>query len=517
MNKKLLRLAFQLDSEDDEQKKKAEVGISALAKSSALPNNVRLSSLETLFKTKRGDIGSDCLSASRDSLNFLTDKRATKELEYLSLCAKSENVDSFQRLLNAVCLYNFGHFDVCYELFSFLSKSPSMMLSHRLEALKFLVFSEEEDNVEIARQIIVEIAKDLEVSSAVRYKFVAEFSHPGCMRSLCNIERLWATPPAEFTKDIQSSFFSVKEKNGVRENILCAQCLLQLQVTNEEEKNQVMEWLCSVAENFAMQESDIQADACDVLLRLGNASFRNRANTVLTLLAQASRGMTTIYTDKQNVHTKSLNESVNEFLEKCVEEEPMDGSDFASVHAEVVRLSNEKLQEEEKKKALAALERISVDTATFTEYELCLSDVFVIIWKRIQKKEPIARGQMLQRLLEELVDMAGTCSSGHCSRLVNSLSYFEANIRIGFREQIRANFSARMNSRIRKLEDTELQSSIICGMGDKEGTEDRKAYMGFIRENYQELYQELHKEFVGGGYVTTEQFDEWSKFLDSEW
>jgi hypothetical protein len=97
------------------------------------------------------------------------------------------------------------------------------------------------------------------------------------------------------------------------------------------------------------------------------------------------------------------------------------------------------------------------------------------------------------------------------------LSYFEANIRIGFREQIRANFSARMNSRIRKLEDTELQSSIICGMGDKEGTEDRKAYMGFIRENYQELYQELHKEFVGGGYVTTEQFDEWSKFLDSEW
>ncbi|AMQ10766.1 hypothetical protein [Brazilian marseillevirus] len=516
MNKKLLRLAFQLDSEDDEQSKKAEVGISSLVKSSALQNPVRLSSLETLYKTKRGDIGNDCLCASRDSLNFFVDKRAKKELEFLVLASRSENVDSFQRLLNAVCIYNFGHFDICYELFSSLAKSQAMFLPHRLESLKFLVFSEDEDNTETARSIIVEIAKDLEISSQARYKFVAEFSHPGCMRSLCNIERLWATPPAEFTRDIQNSFFSVKENNGVRENILCAQCLLQLQVTSEEEKTQAMEWLCSVAENFAL-EHDVQADACDVLLRLGSASFRTRANTVLTLLAQASREMTTVYTDKQNVHTKSINDSVNEFLEKCIEEEPLDSSDFSSVHADVVRLANEKLSDEEKKKALAALERISVDTATFTDYELCLSDVFVVIWRRIQKKEPVTRGQMLQRLLEELVDMAGTCSSGHCSRLVNSLSYFEANIRIGFREQIRANFSARMNSRIRKLEDTDLQSSIICGMGDDTETDDRKVYLKFIADNYPEIRDELYKEFVTGGYVSSEQFDEWSIFLVSEW
>ncbi|AHA46103.1 hypothetical protein ISTM_205 [Insectomime virus] len=517
MNKKLLRLAFQLDSEDDEQKKKAEVGISSLAKSPILQNSVRLSSLETLFKTKRGDIGSDCLCASRDSLNFLADKRAKKEVDFLVLSAMSENIDSFQRLLNAVCLYNFGHFNICYELFSTLSKSQAMFLPHRLEALKFLVFSEEEENTETARSIIVQIAKDLEISSVARYKFVAEFSHPGCMKSLCNIERLWTTPPAEFMRDIQNSFFSVKENNGVRENILCAQCLLQLQVTPEEEKAQVMEWLCSVAENFALGDMDVQADACDVLLRLGSATYRARANTVLTLLAQEKRGMTTVYTDKQNVHTKSVNESVNEFLEKCIEEEPLDSSDFSSVHADVVRLANEKLSEEEKKKALAALERISIDTATFTDYELCLSDVFVIIWRRIQKKEASTRSQMLQRLLEELVDMAGTCSSGHCSRLVNSLSYFEANIRIGFREQIRANFSARMNSRIRKLEDVELQSNIICGMGDDENSQDRKTYLEFVAGNYPEIRDELYKEFVDGGYVTSEQFCEWSVFLNNEW
>ncbi|ALX27497.1 hypothetical protein GMAR_ORF123 [Golden Marseillevirus] len=326
------------------------------------------------------------------------------------MVAHSEVVDSFQRLLNAVCLYNMNQFSLCYTLFDHLAKSQELLLAHKVEALKHLVFSEEDDNTETARKIMVEISKNVEVPSVVRYAYIAEFAQPGYLRSFCNIERLWATVPAQFIKDIQSSFFSVKEKNGVRENILSSQCLLQLEITPPDEKKEVLDWLVSVAENFAQNDPDVQADACDVLMRLGTPPYRTRANTVLGLLGQNARGPTTVYTDKQNVHTKNINESVNEFLEKCVEE-GFDTTDFPGVQSEVVRLAVERLESEEKRKALAALERISIDTATFTDYELTLSDVFVIIWKKIQKKEQIARSQMQQRLLEELVDMAGTCSS----------------------------------------------------------------------------------------------------------
>lgn len=516
-NSKLASLIFRLSSEDVEQGQEAAQALQKFCRNSMLPLTTRIQALEAIYKGDRADMGADCLAASRDSLKYLEGKKKNSEVSFLCGCSESPFVDSFERLLNVVCLYNLGHFEVCYEFFSKLSKCCKMLLPHRLEALKFLVFSEEEEHVETARKTIIDITKDLDVSSPYRYKFVAEFSKTGCLKSLCNIERLWATAPAEFIKDIQDSFFSMREHNETSDNILSAQCLLQLMVVREEEKAEIMEWLAQIAENFGLDNENVQADACDVLLRLGVAKYRTRAQTVLNMIAQSKMGMTTVYTDKQNVHTTSLNESVMEFLEKCMEEESPDCSDFPSVHAKVVRLVTETLKEDDQKRALAALDRISVDTATFTDYELQLSDVFVIIWKRIEKKDAISSKQMAQRLLEELVDMAATCSSGHCSRLVNSLSYFEANIRIGFKEQVRANFSARMNSRIRNIKDVDLQSSIICGMGDEEMTEDRKNYINFIHENFESLYQELHKEFVGGGYVSQEQFDVWSKFADGEW
>nr|WRK65108.1 hypothetical protein MarFTME_063 [Marseillevirus futianmevirus] len=516
-NAKLASLVFRLSSEDVEQAQEAAQAIQKICRNSMLPLRTRISALEALYKSDRGDIGADCLAASRDSLKYLEGKKKNSEVSFLCDSSRSSFVDSFERLINTVCLYNLGYFEVCYGLFSELSKCSTVLLPYRLEALKFLVFSEEEEHVETARTTIIDITKDLQVSSPFRYKFVAEFSKTGCLKPLCNIERLWATAPAEFIKDIQESFFSMREHNQISDNILSSQCLLQLIVVEEEKKLEIMEWLAQVSENFAQGDENIQADACDVLLRLGTAKYRTRAQTVLNIIAQSRTGMTTVYTDKQNVHTASLNESVMEFLEKCMEEDFQDCSDFPAVHAKVVRLVTETLKDEDQKKALAALDRISVDTATFTDYELQLSDVFVIIWKRIEKKDAILSKQMAQRLLEELVDMAATCSSGHCSRLVNSLSYFEANIRIGFKEQVRANFSARMNSRIRNMADVDLQSSIICGMGDKEMTEDREKYIKFIHENFEELYRELHKEFVGGGYVSQEQFEVWSKFSDSDW
>ncbi|BAU80111.1 hypothetical protein A9K97_gp240 [Tokyovirus A1] len=516
-NAKLASLIFRLASDDVEQGQEAAQAIQKICRNSMLPQRTRIQALEAIYKSERSDVGADCLAASRDSLKYLEGKKKNLEVSFLCGCSESVFIDSFERLLNVVCLYNLGHFEVCYELFSKLSKCCKMLLSHRLEALKFLVFSEEEEHIETARSTIMDITKDLQVSSPYRYKFAAEFSKTGCLKSLCNIERLWATAPAEFIKDIQESFFSVKEHNDIPDNVLSAQCLLQLVIVDEEKKAEIMEWLAQISENFGLGNENFQADACDVLLRLGTAKYRTRAQTVLNIIAQSKMGMTTVYTDKQNVHTTSLNESVMEFLEKCMEEETPDCSDFPSVHAKVVRLVTETLKDEDQKKALAALDRISVDTATFTDYDLQLSDVFVIIWKRIEKKDAISSKQMAQRLLEELVDMAATCSSGHCSRLVNSLSYFEANIRIGFREQVRANFSARMNSRIRNIKDVELQSSIICGMGDSETTEDRTNYIKFIHENFEELRQELHKEFVGGGYVSQEQFDVWSQFSDGDW
>jgi hypothetical protein len=61
-----------------------------------------------------------------------------------------------------------------------------------------------------------------------------------------------------------------------------------------------------------------------------------------------------------------------------------------------------------------------------------------------------------KRLLEELIDMYGTCSSGFSSRLVNVISgYGDFNLNISWRDQIIANFTGRLNARARDISSKE--------------------------------------------------------------
>ena len=59
---------------------------------------------------------------------------------------------------------------------------------------------------------------------------------------------------------------------------------------------------------------------------------------------------------------------------------------------------------------------------------------------------------MKKRLLEELEEMSGTCSSGFASRLVNVISGFgDFKLTISWRDQIIANFTGRLNARARDI------------------------------------------------------------------
>jgi hypothetical protein len=61
---------------------------------------------------------------------------------------------------------------------------------------------------------------------------------------------------------------------------------------------------------------------------------------------------------------------------------------------------------------------------------------------------------MVTRLIEELEDMSGTCSSGFLSRLINTISGFgDFTLRISFTDQIISNFVGRLNYYARKITD----------------------------------------------------------------
>ena len=60
--------------------------------------------------------------------------------------------------------------------------------------------------------------------------------------------------------------------------------------------------------------------------------------------------------------------------------------------------------------------------------------------------------ELKKRLLEELEDMSGTCSSGFLSRLVNVVSGFgDFSIRISWQDQIIGNLTGRINKEIKNI------------------------------------------------------------------
>ena len=114
---------------------------------------------------------------------------------------------------------------------------------------------------------------------------------------------------------------------------------------------------------------------------------------------------------------------------------------------------------------------------------------------------------MKKRLIEELEEMSGTCSSGFASRLVNVISGFgDFSMRISWRDQITSNLSGRINKRIQNMDNLTLQEKVMNEMTlETTEYEKRKHFLKFLRQEVFVLREELYHEFKQ--YITDTDFD----------
>jgi hypothetical protein len=111
------------------------------------------------------------------------------------------------------------------------------------------------------------------------------------------------------------------------------------------------------------------------------------------------------------------------------------------------------------------------------------------------------------RLFQELEEMAGTCSSGYLSRLVNSITGFgDFSLRISWRDQIIANLGGRLNARARKIDDLDFADLVICEMAiQSHDYQSRKHFLRFFRQNLLSIREEMYQEFKD--YIPDTDFD----------
>ena len=174
--------------------------------------------------------------------------------------------------------------------------------------------------------------------------------------------------------------------------------------------------------------------------------------------------------------------------------------DIGYVENEIIRLGSK-----DRPNIQVSLNRIVMDRALYSKYNCTLSHILLQVWTYIcgHKYE----SEMKKRLLEEMDEMAGTCSSGFAGRLINTISGFgDFTMRISWRDQISGNLSARINKKIQDMDDLRLQEKVMNEMTlETPYYEDRKNFLKFLRRHVFGLREELYSEFKD--YITDTDFD----------
>jgi hypothetical protein len=358
----------------------------------------------------------------------------------------------------------------------------------------------------------ISIITDIRLDCEYRYK------------TLMNIQNL-SNSEMSYLQDGYLAFF-VHPKTFIRYKILSSQFLLQRikkstnidlmftlngkTISNEDVCNIVNRDLVSFALDTEL-DYDLRADVSDLLLRLGDYNSKTIGKEVISLLGREG-GVRTLYTNRQNVHDETIDESVRKFilfLGSLKSDSSGNGSEncFSEIKREI---EESDLKESERDLVKSSLLRISIDQ-TLYEGGQTLQTIFNKIWRIILDHEH--RSLLKKRMIEELIDMANTCSSGHVSRVVNILCGFEVegrtfSLEIGWKRQIQSNLVARLTRRIKDLELEDERDEILEEMSMSGNILSKPRLSFFFRNNLVPIRDELFSEFVGGGYVSNDEFEE---------
>lgn len=465
------------------------------------------------------NICTDFVCRWRDSLIHLRNTDADTMISLLRRVVRLQELPIADRIYTAVHFYNTCQYHVCYPCFADLASDRNLPLEYRLEAIKFLFSSGENEERDVCRDVLLSIIQNHKYECKQRYDAIRSYIPNTGIRTMMNIQKLKVPHEEEFVYVLQSAFF-FDEFNDTRFRILSGQHLLQMKCAEEDTRHKVIESLFSIASTNDNTENT-KADALDVVLRLGAESERIKAKLALSAIGNSSSKdlFKSVYNNSQNIHDDDISESVNSYLEKIIEmskpyktltwDETIKG--ITEYVREIMPISSDNDEFTLKRHAInSCLSRIKIDTATFTKYNITPIEVLCHVWSRINSGEFDSNTALLKkRLIEEFLDMDDTCSSGGSGRLVNVFSGFDDTIKISWENQITANVKGRIDARVRSCTDDNLQATLTFGMMEDADKEDQEVYIKFALDSLVTIEKELYLEFVGEGHVSSNEFDKY--------
>lgn len=199
----------------------------------------------------------------------------------------------------------------------------------------------------------------------------------------------------------------------------------------------------------------------------------------------AKKKTRTVYEDTQNVHNSKINQSVLLSAFTLVQKyrELLESDKEHDIIVEIGRiLSNEKVGK--------AIDYMLTSTATFS-YEknvFSMQDVFKAVWFWINEQKET--GELKSRLIEELRDAGGMCTTGHLARLINVIQGFSTEkslaITIDDTDQHKSVIKHYISKRLSECQDLDVIDGITTGSD---------SYKNFLQKVVREKILEWMKEY----------------------
>lgn len=486
------------------------------AKHSGIDNRVLV-----FTEMKRGDIlkttldFSEELSTRIQAINALTSDELVEVItkisslyqisgtrglrSYLHGIAVKSSIDPSLKSMCAKTLHEYNKNDeLAYSALSEvypLLRSSTVGTPIKIDVLRLLVQGSEE-NVKQAEGYFSEIINNQSLDYRYREKII--FSIGYTAQDDSKIEKEREERVKRFQVGVCRSFFEEK-KNNLRSRIIIGKFLLSSFLCDQEAKNTVEQEFLSISEDTGI-EYNRRADAVDCILSSLNNDVRTRAKVVLRSLGFGERKIATLYDNAQNVHNEGVEKSVGEalkFLSSIEIRVNLSETEIKKAENAVVGLvlGTDEKSIEKRSRITLAFDRIHLDKTLYGEMNLTLSRIFMLVWSYVLLHK--SKDDILKRLVEELDEMSDTCSSGFVSRLVNVISGFgDFSLTISWRDQIIANFSGRLNAKVRDMDNLELQEYVMEEMMVQNSShERRKHFLGFLRNNVLGIREEMYEEY----------------------
>lgn len=275
--------------------------------------------------------------------------------------------------------------------------------------------------------------------------------------------------------------------------------LKEINIDKKEFNRSIKDILKEISEN-PYYEYNNRANSADILLSLNkeedkeyNEIGKRVINELSSSVTKGDKNNNSLYEDKQNVHRIEVDDSIKNFIKTlslyrdmcCKQVTDEDENIFNSIENILINM----LIEEEKKLFIKqTLTRIYLDTKLYEGYRLVT--IFVKSWEYINNHPN--KEELIKRLIEEIIEMKDTCSTGHIARLINVFSGLDDNIEIKFnlKSIIQTKINFLLENKIRKENENKQDELINEMISDEEFNE----YNKYIMKNLSEFKAEIYNE-----------------------